>query len=203
MGQTDSTAVTKEVIVVYVRASSNTKAELLDEEDQEVEGVYQVTLGPGVPEAGIANAALDGFHNNVGVSTLDDFEFTVHRSPFGDPEPIAQSGTFESYSLSEHCIDVTHHGELGCPDQVQVSDCGNTVWVHGLEGSTVGRFSKVFGMDVHRTATQQMNGEPQCLHCTHEPGTKADWVKFCELMQKHFAIAVDTHLLSFEDQRQT
>lgn len=36
--------------------------------------------------------------------------------------------------------------------QVQVSACGTTVWVHGLDGSTVGRFSKRFGMDVHTTA---------------------------------------------------
>ena len=53
------------------------------------------------------------------------------------------------------------------PDQVQVSQDGQTVWVHSADGSTVGRFSKRFGLDVHRTVTEQLQGASQCLHCTH------------------------------------
>jgi hypothetical protein len=53
-----------------------------------------------------------------------------------------------------------------CEDLIQVSGCGNTVWVHSEDGSTVGRFSKVFGMDVHNTVSDHMLGKPQCLHCT-------------------------------------
>lgn len=76
-------------------------------------------------------------------------------------------------------------------EQVQVSEDGSTVWVHALDGSTVGRFSKRFGLDVHTTVTQQMEGAAQCLHCTHTPPAPEDWQKFCELMQQHYGIAVN------------
>lgn len=49
-------------------------------------------------------------------------------------------------------------------DLVQVSYDRKTVWVHALDGSTVGRFSKTFGIDAHTTATQQLLGASQCLH---------------------------------------
>ena len=69
------------------------------------------------------------------------------------------------------------------PDQVQVSQDGQTVWVHSMDGSTVGRFSRRFGLDVHRTVTEQLQGAPQCLHCTHEVPSHADWVLFWRLMR--------------------
>lgn len=78
---------------------------------------------------------------------------------------------------------------------IQVSDCGNTVWVFADDGSTVGRFSKTFGMDVHTTISQQMSGANQCLHCTHVKPTKEDWLEFCRLMRLHFAVSVDTLLI--------
>lgn len=76
-------------------------------------------------------------------------------------------------------------------DQVQVSPDGRTVWVHSLEGSTVGRFSKAFGIDAHTTVTQQLAGAAQCLHCTHTKPDHADWVMFCKLMLEHHGIHVD------------
>lgn len=79
--------------------------------------------------------------------------------------------------------------------QVQISQCGKTVWVHSTEGETVGRFSMVFGMDAHTTVVQQMAGSSQCLHCTHEKPTKAVWLEFCELMQRHHGIAVDLRMM--------
>jgi len=82
-------------------------------------------------------------------------------------------------------------------DQVQVSATGDTVWVHALDGSTVGRFSKRFGLDVHTTVTEQLAGAGQCLNCTHEPAGIAEWKIFRELMQKHYQIHVDEHLISF------
>lgn len=81
--------------------------------------------------------------------------------------------------------------------EVQVSADGGTVWVH-TEGSTVGRFSKRFGLDVHATVDQQMAGESQCLHCTHTPPTHSDWLIFCGLMADHYGIDVDTALVHFE-----
>ncbi len=83
-------------------------------------------------------------------------------------------------------------------DQVQVSEDGRTVWVHGNDGSSVGRFSKVFGLDVHTTVTQQMEGAHQCLHCTHEAAGPEDWAKFVELMREHHGINVPPELITFD-----
>lgn len=80
-------------------------------------------------------------------------------------------------------------------EQVQVSADGSTVWVHALDGSTVGRFSKRFGLDVHTTVTEQLAGADQCLHCTHVAPGFDDWLKFCELMQFHYGIEVDPALI--------
>lgn len=82
-------------------------------------------------------------------------------------------------------------------DQIQVSADRRTVWVHAVDGSTVGRFSKVFGMDVHTTVTQQLQGVGQCLRCTHGTPGQAEWDEFCELMLVHYGIAVDRTAVSF------
>lgn len=80
-------------------------------------------------------------------------------------------------------------------EQVEVSPDGKTVWVHAMDGSTVGRFSKVFGMDVHTSITEQLAGADQCLHCTHVKPHRADWLMFCALIQQHYGIAVDSALI--------
>lgn len=82
-------------------------------------------------------------------------------------------------------------------DQVQVSEDRRTVWVHAGDGSTVGRFSKVFGMDVHTTLTEQLQGAGQCLRCTHEAPGQAEWNEFCDLMLVHYGIAVNRNAISF------
>lgn len=82
-------------------------------------------------------------------------------------------------------------------DHVQVSADGGTVWVHAGDGSTVGRFSKRLGMDVHTTVTQQLDGADQCLHCTHKPATGEDWATFRTSMREHYGIEVDADLIRF------
>ncbi len=82
-------------------------------------------------------------------------------------------------------------------DRIQVSALGDTVWVHQFDGSTVGRFSKRFGMDVHNTVSDQLQGLPQCLNCTHQPATEIDWIEFCRLMLVHFGIEVPVDLIEF------
>ena len=85
-------------------------------------------------------------------------------------------------------------------DHVQVSADRSTVWVHADDGSTIGRFSRRFGMDVHTTVTAQLAGASQCLHCTHTPAGKAEWMEFCRLMKEHYGIEVGDMLMSFEDE---
>lgn len=83
-------------------------------------------------------------------------------------------------------------------DRVQVSPDRRTVWVFGLDGSTVGRFSKMFGMDVHTTTSEQLAGAPECLHCTHEPPGPQEWAKFCSLIEEHYGVIVDKRAINFE-----
>lgn len=80
-------------------------------------------------------------------------------------------------------------------DQVEVSENGVTVWVHGQDGSTVGRFSKMFGMDVHTTLSEQLKGAAECLHCTHTRPTADDWMQFCDLIEQHYGINVPKDLI--------
>lgn len=90
-------------------------------------------------------------------------------------------------------------------DLVQVAEDLSTVWVHGRDGSTVGRFSVQFGIDIHTTATQQLAGSSQCLHCTHEAPSHDDWLRFCQLVQDLHGISVPEELLGnevFERRRQ-
>lgn len=82
--------------------------------------------------------------------------------------------------------------------QIEVSADGNTVWVHAIDGSTVGRFSKRFGMDVHRTMIDQLAGAPQCLHCTHQASDASDWEMFVQLMASHHGIAVPKSIIKFQ-----
>lgn len=86
-------------------------------------------------------------------------------------------------------------------DFVQVSTDRSTVWVHAKDGSTVGRFSKRFGMDVHTTIAEQLAGKGQCLHCTHTPATLADWHTFCDLIATHYDISIDRSALDWPCQR--
>lgn len=81
---------------------------------------------------------------------------------------------------------------------VQVSEDRRTCWVHALDGSTVGRFSMTFGMDVHTTLEAQLQGASQCLRCTHDAPTREDWIQFCALMREHYGVVVDPGLLAFD-----
>ena len=92
---------------------------------------------------------------------------------------------------------MTMSSEAFDPDQIVLSADGSTVWVHALDGSTVGRFSKRFGMDVHTTVTAQLQGAGQCLHCTHAPAGEPEWRQFVDLMREHHGIAVPPSLVEF------
>ncbi|MYM92434.1 hypothetical protein [Duganella vulcania] len=80
---------------------------------------------------------------------------------------------------------------------LDVSADGTTVWVHGADGSNIGRFSKRFGIDVHRTLTAQMAGAGQCLHCTHAPAGPAQWEEFRTQMKAHHHVDVPADVVSW------
>lgn len=81
--------------------------------------------------------------------------------------------------------------------RVDVSPAGDTVWVTGHDGSCVGRFSKRFGIDVHRTVTEQLAGAGQCLHCTHQAAGAEEWLIFREAVQLHHGIDVPVDTIRF------
>lgn len=85
------------------------------------------------------------------------------------------------------------------PDfEVVTSANRETVWVNASDGSCIGRFSRRFGIDVHNTAEAQIHdGTPQCLYCTHRPGTPDDWQRFIQKMREHHQIDLDESLISF------
>ncbi|MCA8050734.1 hypothetical protein [Burkholderia arboris] len=83
--------------------------------------------------------------------------------------------------------------------EIEVSAAGDTVWVTGNDGSCVGRFSKRFGIDVHRTVSEMLAGAEQCLYCTHEPGGQDAWNAFRAAIAQHHGIVVPGHLISFTE----
>ncbi|MBK6616604.1 MAG: hypothetical protein IPG27_21770 [Ottowia sp.] len=91
----------------------------------------------------------------------------------------------------------THDGR---PYQLQVSADGGTVWLNGPDGSAVGRFSKRFGIDVHRSGTEQVQGLGECLFCTHEPAGLKEWSLFVAALREHYGVEVCKEVLVFDDE---
>lgn len=58
---------------------------------------------------------------------------------------------------------------------------GKTVWVNGLDGSNLGRFSRM-GYDVHHPVEKQMKGDV-CLLCTHSLPDLKGWVLWRDRME--------------------
>jgi len=102
-------------------------------------------------------------------------------------------------------LDVVHgarHGHEvpgadGTAWELTVSQCGRTAWVSAGDGSTIGRFSKAFGIDVHTTATEQIEGKGHCLFCTHEPAGSAEWDIFRAEILKRYGIDLPKDAMTF------
>lgn len=81
--------------------------------------------------------------------------------------------------------------------EIHADPARGTVWINGADGSCIGRFSKRFGIDVHRTATAQLAGESECIVCTHERSDRMSWARFIDAMQEHHGVTVAVDLLSW------
>lgn len=79
------------VVTVHVKKVAK---RLSSKSDAEVAGVYHIEIKKGVPKKNWAGVALDVFHSNVAVKSLDDFEFTVKDGQ----EEIIEPDDYESYS---------------------------------------------------------------------------------------------------------
>lgn len=66
---------------------------------------------------------------------------------------------------------------------------GKTVWVNsGVDGSNIGRFGRG-GVDVHHSATVQIETGKQCLSCSSR-SDHAGWESFKEAMQTHYQVTI-------------
>lgn len=72
----------------------------------------------------------------------------------------------------------------------EVRGDGTTVWVNAADGSCVGRFSPN-GLDLHRSATEQMAGAGECLDCSHGPVGEPEWRRFVDGLLAHHGIGLD------------
>ncbi|WP_036001685.1 hypothetical protein [Paraburkholderia caribensis] len=81
--------------------------------------------------------------------------------------------------------------------EIVVSGNGDTLWVNGDDGLCWARFSKRFGIDVHRNASMQ-DAASECLYCTHSRAGVDDWAIFCAEVLRHHDVVVPADALSFE-----
>lgn len=70
-----------------------------------------------------------------------------------------------------------------------VESDGRTVWINGPDGSCLGRFGTM-GIDIHRSADDQMDGMGECLFCTHGPTTEQHWEQFVHGMLQHHGVRI-------------
>lgn len=82
--------------------------------------------------------------------------------------------------------------------EIVVSDDENTLWVNAFDGSCIARFSKKFGIDIHNTATDQIeNNAPQCRYCTHHAPDNDDWLVFRQKVLSFYGLDIDVDLIRF------
>ena len=83
-----------------------------------------------------------------------------------------------------------------CSDSI-----GSRIWINADDGSAVARFNVRAGVDLHNTASDQMNGAPECLWCTHGQPDYRTWQAFILAVREHFGVllsidAIDVGLLA-------
>lgn len=83
----------------------------LDPDDFEIEGEYLIEVDDSLSEELQPSAALDCFHEHVGIKCLDDFSIVV-RDGKGRPRP--ESPSAESYTLGDRA-------------QLIGSECGSVI----------------------------------------------------------------------------
>lgn len=79
--------------------------------------------------------------------------------------------------MGKHEDEVAPSSQAQFEYEIQLSALRDAVWIHCSDGSTVGRFGK-FGIDLHNSVLEQMQGASQCRLCTHGIPTQADWELF-------------------------
>lgn len=81
--------------------------------------------------------------------------------------------------------------------EVAVSGNGDTLWVNGDDGLCWARFSKRFGIDVHRSSAMPESAR-ECLYCTHSKAGITDWEIFRAEVFRHHRVVIDADALLFD-----
>lgn len=92
----------------YIHVTTLVPLNKLSAEDKESApgGLYVATLADDTPADGLANAALDKFHDEYGIETLDDFDITVRAGEAADSAIVEQSEAHEDGNLIHHARSV-------------------------------------------------------------------------------------------------
>lgn len=133
---------------------------------------------------------IDDVLANNSLQPPEDERLNVRKEAFSPKNRPVENDAFDFDSLED-----------GPDYAIDVSADGGTVWVCGKDGSNLGRFSKKFGLDVHRPVTEQMAGKAQCLHCTHEPAGPVQWEEFRSQVRTHFGIEVPADTIEFDNEK--
>ncbi|BEU25570.1 hypothetical protein [Paraburkholderia sp. 22B1P] len=80
--------------------------------------------------------------------------------------------------------------------EIAVSGNGDTLWINGDDGSCWARFSKRWGIDVHRSQAMP-EAQTECLYCTHQRASEEGWEIFRQQVLRHHGIVVEADVLSF------
>ncbi|PLZ01756.1 hypothetical protein CY652_13825 [Burkholderia sp. WAC0059] len=81
--------------------------------------------------------------------------------------------------------------------EIVVSTTGDTVWVNGDDGLCWARFSKRWGIDVHRSEAMPP-ADSECLYCTHSKAGVEEWAVFRAEVLRHHRVVINTDALTFD-----
>ena len=114
---------------------------------------------------------------------LGDFSRVEIYCP--DTESMFETITYKQLRVEENSAVLAFDIDI----DIDIRSDGKTVWVNAADGSCIGRFGRA-GIDIHKTGSQQLAGEGECLFCTHEPTTEADYDLFTARMQQLYGVTV-------------
>lgn len=89
-------------------------------------------------------------------------------------------------------------GKDGKQYQLLVNSTGSRLWLNADDGSSVARFNTKSGVDVHNTASEQIEGAPECLWCTHEQPDYETWLGFVFAVKTHYGVTLRNEDINIE-----
>jgi len=89
-------------------------------------------------------------------------------------------------------------GKDGRVYEIIMDDTGKRLWINADDGSAVARFNTKSGVDIHNTASDQLNGAPECLWCTHGQPDYNTWLNFVAVVQEQFGLRLPINSINVQ-----